>query len=136
MAETTGSIVFPHFKTEEVEVAKRFLASGRLTGKWSFWIVLDTPASLAVRDRGAGEEEVWMWQLQADAICETDSDIWIVEFKERVRPSGIGQLLTYRYFYRKIYKPSKPVKMVMVATIDDEAIREVCQEIGIKVELV
>jgi len=129
-------LAFPHYKPEELEVAKRFLKSGSLKGHWVIWLALDTPQSESLKRLKANPREIWHWQLQIDATCETDTELWIVEFKERLRPSGVGQLLVYKYWHEKTFKPSKPVRLIMVATIDDPAVREFCETIPIRCELV
>jgi len=136
MATSQQALTFPHYKPEEVEVAKTFLALGRLKGNWSFWIPLDTPQSQRLIEMEAHPNAIWLWQKQADAICETDKEIWIVEFKEKLRPSGIGQLLVYEDLYKYTYKPTKPIKLLMVARLDDPSIHPTMSRLGIRWELV
>lgn len=54
-------------------------------------------------------------QLKADAIVETKSSFVIVELKDFIRTSGLGQALAYRYWFTQERQPNKPVRMVVTA---------------------
>ena len=71
-----------------------------------------------------------------DIVVEFPTEIWIVEVKDKLRPSGLGELYFYQYWYKKIYKPEKPVKLVYVAERDDVMVHEYCDRHNITVYLV
>jgi len=136
MVESQLDVKFPHYKPEEIEVMRRFLALNRLEGIYTFWVVLDTPQSVELRRKHASEPTIWMWQKQIDAICETEKEIWIIEVKERVRPSAVGQLLVYQDLYVKQYNPVKNVKKLLIARLDDPSIHDTLKRYKIRWELV
>lgn len=56
-------------------------------------------------------------QLKADALLETPAEYRIVELKDQIRTSALGQLLAYRYWLQIERDLDKPVALVV--TSDD-----------------
>jgi len=138
MAQDFSQVRFPHYKPEEIELARRFLAKNELKGTWQFSVPLDTPTTEELQrqfpDIPIGELRLWgKW---VDAVCEADDAVWLIEFSERVRDSALGHMLTYDRLYRIQYKPSKPVRLMVVARVDDPAVRHTLESYGIEWRMV
>lgn len=54
-------------------------------------------------------------QLKADAIVETPQEFRIVELKDFIITSGLGQLLSYRYWFELERSPNKPITLWVTA---------------------
>ena len=74
--------------------------------------------------------------MRIDAVVYTDSCIWLLEVKDRVRKSAIGQLLVYKEWFEKNYRPVLPIRLAIVAAVDDVMVRAVAEKLGIQVFLV
>jgi len=125
----------PHYKREEYEIAIRWLMYHAPNGKISFdWRlpVRHVPSEI----RGDPKlEAAWLHlkQERIDAVVETDEEIILVEIKDVVRKSAIGQLLHYKRRFEEEYKPDKPIKLMIVAGEDDPEVRKTAEEEGIEV---
>jgi len=69
-----------------------------------------------------GQLQPKMWRV--DDVCETPTEIWIIEYTPKVRDSAISRLLKYAHEYRRQFKPAKPVRLGLVAHVDDEAFHD------------
>lgn len=124
-----------HFKPRERELVYVAERLGLLPGRCWFNYLLPAPE----RPRRPFEslEEYLLWRFlrskEIDAVCETEEAIYIIEFKDRARPSGIGQLLTYRDLYVENERPSKPVKLRYIVGEGDPQVEEVARRLGIEV---
>ena len=60
-----------------------------------------------------------MWRAltskRADAIAETESEVWLIEVASTPGMRSLGQLLTYLSLWTQDPKISKPVRLVLVA---------------------
>ncbi len=140
MLRTVGGAVvkFVHFKPDELAVAERWVKQTNLDGSitWDVKLSRDPGRSPANAPASQAELFAFLQQFRIDAVVETDKEVWLVEFKDRVRMSGLGQLITYAALYREQYKPTKPVRMLMVAGQNDPQIAIVGNAQGIGVEVV
>ena len=125
----------PHYKPEEYQIMAEFLRRRILEGKWSFSVKLKPPERPLRPFETPFEYKIWqtLHSKRIDAICETPSYIWIIEVKDLVRSSAIGQLLVYRELYQEQYHPVKPIRLAIVAGEDDPQVRKVAMKLGIKV---
>lgn len=77
-----------------------------------------------------------MWEAltakRIDAVAETDTFIHIIEVKRVMLPSGIGQLLLYSYLYNEQFKPTKNIKLWLIAKYPDPDVIHVCKQMGIQ----
>jgi hypothetical protein len=59
------------------------------------------------------------WQesskYKIDAVVERPSVVELVELKDLIRNSGLGQLLSYRYWYEIEYDLDKPLRLTLTA---------------------
>lgn len=63
---------------------------------------------------------------RVDAVCETAGVIFVIEIKDRLRPSALGQALTYKALYKEQFLPSKPVQPVILTEYTDLDMKHVC----------
>jgi len=123
----------PWLGPEERVLAEKFRELNPLEGE--FW----PPVSLHTVHTEPYEyvtERFWMGQLlpkmwRIDDICETPTAIWLIEYTSRVRDSAISRLLKYSVEFRRQFKPEKPVKLMLVAHVDDPAYHEYLRQYGI-----
>jgi len=54
-------------------------------------------------------------KFKIDAVVETDSAVQLVEIKDFIRTSHLGQLLSYHYWYGLERDPQKPLQLFAVA---------------------
>ena len=126
---------FPHFKPHEVEIMRAFLDRDILRGEYRFDVRLFPEV---IEPAPEAEVEMYFaWHMlkakRVDAVCETPDAIWLLEVKDVLRPSAIGELLTYRTLYDRQFRPLKPLRMGVVCGEDDELVRPTCEEQGIRV---
>ena len=129
-----AKVKFPHFSIEEAEVLERFQETRRLVGDWSYDVRLKSIKAEEVKIEDPVLRQMWeaLTAKRIDAVCETREDINIIEVKRVMLPSGIGQLMLYSYMYNQQFKPTKPVKLWLIAKYHDPDIVEYCKMVGIK----
>jgi len=154
------SIRFIHFRPEELEIAKRFIETIEGYSKIETDVRLYPPEeekqriivnalkeysrltgiSLETLERTITDDEKRMLiELKAkriDMVVHWPEEIWIVEIKQKVRASAIGQLKLYELWYRRQFRPTKPIRLVLVAEIDDPMVLPLLKKEGIKKILV
>ena len=126
---------FPHFKPHEVQIMWEFLTRRLLPGDYEFDVRL-FPEIRPVRPE-EDPEMYFSWMMlrakRIDAVCKTFDAIWLLEVKDVLRPSAIGELLTYRTLYDRQFHPLLPIRLGVVCGEDDELVRPACEEQGIRV---
>jgi len=127
-------VVFPHFKPIEVRVWREFLARKRSHGKFEYDVKLPPPERPLRPFETKQEYEIWqtLHSHRIDVVEYLPDEIRIYEVKDVLRKSAIGQLFFYEYWYRKRFKPTKPISLHIVAGEDDPMVREVAEKLGIK----
>jgi hypothetical protein len=127
-------IRFPHFKPIERQMAQRFVELEVIKGKYEWDVHLETTQSRRMRESGDSLQasEARLYDRRIDCVVEAPEAVWIVEFKERLRPSAVGELIVYRNLYRQQKNPLKPIKLMVVALVDDEGLHDVLIEEGIE----
>ena len=98
----TGKVRFPHYKRWETMILKEFLRRRLLPGKYA----LDV--KLYVEE---GRSDIWreLTAKRIDALCMQKDKLWILEIKDRTRPSGIGELLMYEVLLKEQFFVDLPV---------------------------
>ena len=125
---------FRHFHPYEVLLAKEFIRKACLPGTYYFDVYLLTEEA---KDWMVKQPENWARMVEVgahriDATCETAAEIWLLEFKLRLKYSAIGQLASYRDWFKRDYTPTKPVKAMGVYTLDRPELHETCEKLDIK----
>lgn len=127
-------IWFRHYKADELKLAKEFIRRGELLGRWYFDVYLSNERTAQVLDMTGfgGISEATPWFDRIDATCESEEELYIIEFKDRLAYSGIGQLLGYKPQYIDQYSPELPVKLGYVYHIDKPELHELLSEYNIR----
>ena len=135
MAETPFKPPVKHYKPREILIAFKAAELGLLRGKCVF--NLRIPPPLRPRRPGETEWEYQWWQFlrskEIDCVCFRNGEVDIIEFKDRVRPSGIGQLLTYAKLFKQYYRFNGKINLIYICGEDDPQTRKVAEDLGIKV---
>jgi len=127
-----------HMRIWERTIMMRFIEKKILVGKYDFDIHVRVAEPIYPTPLPDNFKYMWekLTNKRIDAICETEDTIWIIEVKDRLRPSGIGQLLTYKILYTTKYMPAKKVELAYVSAVDDTDIRHICDAYNIHVFIV
>ena len=135
MEVTRFKLPVKHYKPRELQLAYLAVQMKILRGRCVFNYRLEPP--LRPRRPGESEEEYLWWQFlrskEIDAVCFEGDTAYIVEFKDRARPSGVGQLLTYRDLFLEQTKWRGKVKLYYIVGEGDPQVEEVCKRLGIEV---
>jgi len=136
-AEVVPHVRFRHYKPAELEIARKFIADATLPGTYYFDVYLRTAASdtIVYEMQPLDTADAAPWMLRIDAICVKPGAVWIIEFKDRLRPSLIGQLLSYASLYKTQYQPKKPILTAGVVGRDDPTLHPILQEHEIRLIL-
>ena len=123
--------------TEQI-ILRMFLQTKILKGRALFNFLL-TPTDIQ-HSQFADQAGMKLWaklkSKRIDCLLENNLDIWILEVKDVVRPNAIGQLLVYKAMYESQFKPVKPVKLGIIAGMDDLDVRRVAQMNDINIFIV
>lgn len=127
-------IKYRHYKPDELELAKDFVRQALLPGKYYFDYYLMTEAAKKIWEEQAPPtlSDVVPWCMRVDAVVFIGRKVWLLEFKERLRPSGVGQLLTYERLWKEQYGGGKPVLLGYVARVDNADMHSTLEEKGIR----
>ena len=109
-----------------------------MVGEWSYDVPLkvrETPLPPYMTDN-----ENLLWQRitakRIDAVCERKNVIYIIEIKDRLRPSALGQVLTYLTLYAEQFAPDKNLQGVILTEYTDLDMLHVCDVHNVKVWVV
>jgi len=125
--------VFYWLGRHERLTAERWIKGGWLKGVYKFGVVLHTPHSLrmARSEDPLVRKEAVLAAWKIDIVVETRDEVWIIQVSDKPRDSAISRLLKYKFEYEKQYKPEKPVRLGLVAAVDDVAFHGYMRELGI-----
>lgn len=124
---------YPHMFPLDKEIYNRFLAkfsSMYLGFQYDVTCGIVSERFPAWDDNYAKDAEV-LSKLRIDAVGESPENMDIIEVKPRGNMAAMGQLLTYKKHYIDEYKPTKPVRMVLVCGVIDPNIVELATGYGI-----
>lgn len=131
-------IKFKHFKREELEIFKDWLAETKPDGYIETDVHLETPESLEILRRYPDYPPAFRRPAmkRIDAVWYRPDEIYLLEIKERIRHSAIGELLTYRQLFSEQRRPMKPLRLGIIARHKDLAVQAACKSLGIHFWLV
>jgi len=118
------AIRFKHLSETERLVAEEFLKRVIVGGK----VECDVPLKVPLKIPKEPRYEAWikMWEYltakKIDMVIETEDAIHIVEIKEKLSASAVGQLKLYKMLYEEQYKPRKPIVLWHIAVWPDDAV--------------
>jgi len=125
---------YPHMRIWEETIMDRFHDMHILEGKWSYDVHLQVRKPDIPEYQSENERKMWLTNIakKADAVCETPVEIYVIEVKTFLRPSAVGQALTYKTLYKEQFKPTKPVIPAIIASVGNPDMQHVCDVYNIK----
>ena len=126
---------YPHLSPQEVMLWHEFLRQTKLK-----FIKVDYDVHV-----GPGYVPSWLkdpklrymckrlTQLRIDVVAETRDEIWIFEIKPRAGRSALGQLISYAYWYRHDFKPTKPIRLGVICRDVDYNLIPIFEQRGIAI---
>ena len=131
-------IKFRHYKREEREIAEDFIKQVRIVGRYFFDFYLMTNAARRIiRDKAPPMlKDAVPWMMRVDMVIFKGRTIFLCEIKERLRPSGIGELLTYKNLWLRQYGFGKAVELVYICRIDDPTLHSSLEDHSISLHVV
>lgn len=129
---------YPHMRQWEEKIMEEYHRKNLFPAKWSYDVhlrVRDSPLPLGGTE---AEQQIWnqMTAKRIDAVAETVGRIFVIEVKDRLRPSAVGQALTYKILYEEQHKPTKPVTATILTRYTDPDMLHVCEVYDIEVWVV
>jgi hypothetical protein len=70
--------------------------------------------------------------FRIDVIYEDDEVVRIIEVKDELNPSALGQVLVYTYLYMKEKPTHKRVESMVIAGLDNPTLHEVYDNYNVK----
>jgi len=129
---------YPHMRQWEAAIMEKYHDKVGMVGEWSYDVPLkvrETPVPSYMTDN-----ESLLWQRitakRIDAVCERKNIIYIIEIKDRLRPSAVGQVLTYLVLYEEQFAPDKNLQGVILTEYTDPDMMHVADVHNIKVWVV
>jgi hypothetical protein len=127
----------PHMLDADVPVWFRFLdAYGSMIRALYYDCLLGGPFLTPDQEKDPFQR---MWRFntskRADAIAETDGEVWIIEVAAYPGLRAIGQLQVYQTLWIEDPKIIKPERLVLVAERIDSDLGAACGKFGIQIYL-
>lgn len=113
----TGRNKYPHMFKKDIASWEKFLAKhGEDYIKFDYDVKCGEPCKIPEHwaEPYRKDAEV-LSRLRIDVVGEKENGIDIIEVKPRLNQTAIGQVLTYKEWYIREHKPTKPVRAVIVA---------------------
>ena len=122
----------------ETQIVDKFHQKNSLTAEYEYDIPLkirETPLPSYATEK---ERILWnkLTSKRIDIVAKTKDKIYVIEVKDRLRPSAVGQALTYKILYQEQYKPTQPVIPTILTTMSDPDMKHVCDVLKITVWMV
>ena len=129
---------YPHMRQWESQIMEKYHKLYPNKGEWSYDVHLKVRQNPAPELESESLVELYNQATakRIDAVCETQGVIFVIEIKDRLRPSALGQALTYKALYEEQFAPSKPVEAVILTEYTDLDMRHVCDLYGVLVWVV
>jgi len=125
---------YPHMRIWEEQIMDAFHAAKLLKATWTYDVPLKIRTGTFPTLMSENEKALWnrLTSKRIDAVAETPSTIYVIEIKDRLRPSAVGQALTYKTLYEEQFKPEKPIIAAIIAKLGDPDMQHVCDVYNIK----
>jgi len=129
---------YPHMRIWETAIMTKYHEKVGMVGEWTYDVhlkVRETP----MQPHHTPNEVYLQNRLTAkriDAVCERKNKIYVIEIKDRLRPSALGQALTYKTLYEEQYAPQKQVQPVILTEYQDLDMQHVCDVYNVEVWIV
>jgi len=123
----------PHMLATDIPVWYKFLEKwGHLFTALYYDCLLGGPF-LSPEEEKDPLKRMWRANIskRADAIAETESEVWIIEVADRPGLRAVGQLQVYWALWQEDPKIAKPEKMVLVCEQIDQDLLSAAAKFGI-----
>lgn len=129
---------YPHMRQWEQEIMDKFHNKIEFEATWTYDVALKVRETPLPKYITQNEKQLWarLTSKRVDAVGETQDQIFVCEVKDRLRPSALGQALTYKTLYEEQFKPEKPVTPAIITEYDDADMRHVCEVYGVRIFMV
>lgn len=129
---------FKHLKSDEKEIAKRFVAAGLLPGVYEYDVQLESPDVVFPAHWTKKDLEHWsaLRAKRIDVVVHAEAADWILEVTPKLSKAAIGGCVTYRELYQRQFKPKFPVHLGIVVEVDDRAYHDTLHKFGISLWVV
>jgi len=129
---------YPHMRQWETQIMDRYHENPKIQAKWSYDVHLSIRMPKEAHRMTPREAQIYMQSIakRIDAVAETTDTIYVIEVKDRLRPSAIGQALTYKTLYKEQYPTTKNVQPVILTTYTDLDMLHVAEVYHIQVWVV
>jgi len=126
--------IFKHQSEAEIVVAKAFIERVFPQAKVEFDVPLKSSKPADWESMPENYRKMWEYLTakKIDMVMHLPEKILIVEVKQKLGASGVGQLLLYKMMYLEQYKPGKPVELWQIAMYPDPDVVKLCEKLGIK----
>lgn len=129
---------YRHMRQWESAIVDKFHAKIKLKGEFEYDVALRVREIPLPGYKTENEQMLWnrLTAKRIDVVATTKAAIYVIEVKDRLRPSAVGQALTYKILYEEQFKPSQPVIPSIVTEFGDPDMQHVCDVYNIKVWVV
>ena len=129
---------FPHLRTEEIDIWKRFLATfpARFTTfhydvKVGPGVQLSNDTTQRIKEMALG-----LSKKRIDVVAEGSEGLTLVELSPNAGASSVGQLLVYQTLWVKDHPGEVPPKLLLITASERSDIREVSTDAGVELLIV
>ena len=128
-------IKIPHTKPVERKIIYEFIKAGYLKGRYAFDVRLPPEDRPLRPGETPFDYEIWkaLHSLRIDVVVEMPDCFWILEVKDRLRPSALGEVETYASLFPRKYDVRKEIRKGIVVGVAREDLRILFESRGIKV---
>lgn len=129
---------YPHMLSQDYAVWTAWLRSGRaLPARIAYDLKVGTPiatdetadAALRAIAEGSGCKRI-------DAVCDWQTELWVVEVKPYGNHAALGQAMMYRELFRARYEVAVPIIGVICCSEVDPDLQSLAESLGLRVEVV
>lgn len=90
------------------------------------------PGLTATTDEIENRTRSALWSKRVDVVAETDDEVWMIECKVDVRPSAVGQTLTYVPLITARNPAWSSVRPIIIGARFDPDARALCGTMGLE----
>ena len=128
----------PHMLIPDVPVWYRFLDTYGIIFQKLYYDVLLGALRLTPQEEKDPLKRMWRQNMarRADAVVETEKEIWIIEVADDPGLRSIGQLLTYRVLWIRDPVVAKPEKLILVGETIEKNLLDAASSYGISIYLI
>jgi len=112
---------YAHMRQWETIITDRFIQKKIMPGNYTYDVHLKVRESPLPEYMSENERLLWnrITAKRIDIVIKTMDTIYVCEVKDRLRPSAIGQALTYKTLYKEQFKPTKKVIPAIICEYTD-----------------